>query len=65
MAHLNAEELVQKATTSEQYFTSLPTETRIEMIATMVVDRILIDLDNGRFLLKELQEGEDSGNTTK
>ncbi len=65
MAQLNAEELVQKATTSEQYFTSLPTETRIEMIATMVVDRILIDLDNDRLLLKELQEGEEHGDTTE
>ncbi len=58
MAQLKAEELVQKAATSEQYFTTLPTETRIEMIATLVVDRILADLDNGRFLLKELKEGE-------
>ena len=58
MAHLKAEELVQKAATSEQYFTTLPTETRIEMIATLVVDRIFADLDNGRFLLKELKEGE-------
>lgn len=65
MAHLNAEELVKKATTSEQYFTSLPTETRIEMIATMVVDRILADLDTGKFLLKELMEGEKNGNTTE
>lgn len=58
MAQLKAEELVQKAATSEQYFTTLPTEVRIEMIATLVVDRILADLDSGRFLLKELKEGE-------
>lgn len=60
MAQLKAEELVRKAATSEQYFTTLPTEIRIEMIATLVVDRILADLDNGRFLLKELKEGEKS-----
>lgn len=58
MAQVNAEELVQKAATSEQYFTTLPTETRIELIAILVVDRIFADLDNGRFLLKELKEGE-------
>ena len=57
MSQVNVEELVQKAATSEQYFTTLPTETRIEMIAVLVVDRILADLQNGRFLLKELQEG--------
>lgn len=58
MAQANVEELVQKAATSEQYFTTLPTETRIELIAVLVVDRILADLQNGRFLLKELKEGE-------
>lgn len=58
MAQLKVEELVQKAATSEQYFTTLPTETRIEMISNLVVDRILADLDNGGFLLKELVEGE-------
>ena len=58
MAQANVEELVQKAATSEQYFTTLPTETRIELIAVLVVDRILSDLQNGRFLLKELKEGE-------
>jgi hypothetical protein len=31
------------------------------MIATLVVDRILADLDNGRFLLKELKKGEKNG----
>jgi len=58
MAQANVEELVRKAATSEQYFTTLPTETRIELIAVLVVDRILADLQNGRFLLKELKEGE-------
>ncbi len=56
MAQLKAEELVQKAATTEQYFTTLPTETRVEMIATLVVDRILADLETGGFLLKELEE---------
>lgn len=58
MAQLKVEELVQKAATSEQFFTTLPTEMRIEMIATLVIDRILADLDTGRFLLEELKEGE-------
>ena len=60
MVQPKVEELVQKAATSEQYSTTLPTETRIEMIAILVVDRILADLENGRFLLKELKEGEKS-----
>lgn len=58
MIRPQVEELIQKAATSEQYFTTLQTETRIEMIAILVVDRILADLENGRFLLKELKEGE-------
>lgn len=61
MAQPKVEELIQKAATSEQYFTTLPTETRIEMIATLVVDRILADIDNGRFLLNELTEGDKAG----
>ena len=58
MIQPKAEELVHKAATSEQYFTTLPTETRIEMIAILVVDRILADLETGKFLLKELKERE-------
>ncbi len=60
MAQLKVQELVKKAANSEQYFTTLPTETRIEMIAILVVDCILADLENGGFLLKELQEGGQS-----
>ena len=65
MVQPKVEELIQKAATSEQYFTTLPTETRIEMIAILVVDRILADLENGRFLLKELKEGEKNSHEHK
>ena len=58
MAQPKVRELVEKAATSEQYFTTLPVQTRIEMIAVLVVDRILADIDNGGFLLKELEEGD-------
>jgi len=58
MAQIRVEELVHKAATSEQYFTSLPTETRIEMISILVVNRIIEDMNGGRFLLKELEERE-------
>lgn len=58
MARPQVEELVQKAATSEQYFTTLPTETRIEMIAILVIDHIVADIENGGFLLKEIEEGE-------
>lgn len=59
------DELVQKAATSEQYFTTLPTETRIEMIASLVVDQILADLENGRFLLSELMKEEGTSHEHK
>lgn len=58
MSRVDTEELVQRAATSEQYFTSLSTETRIEMISILVVDRIMEDIDGGGFLLRELKETE-------
>lgn len=60
MAQPKVQELVEKAASSEQYFTTLPVQTRIEMIAILVVDRILADIDTGGFLLKELEEGDTS-----
>lgn len=60
MAQIKVEELAHKAATSEQYFTSLPTDARIEMLSILVVDRIIADLDGGRFLLNELKEREEN-----
>ena len=60
MAQQKVQELVEKAASSEQYFTTLPVQTRIEMIAILVVDRILADIDTGDFLLKELKKGDSS-----
>lgn len=60
MAQLKAEESVQKAATSEQYFTSLPTQTRIEMISVLVVEQIIADISGGRFLLRELKKLEEN-----
>ena len=61
MASQQVRELVEKAANSEQYFTTLPTQARIEMIAILVVDQIMADIDNGGFLLEEIKkEGDES-----
>ena len=61
MASQQVRELVEKAANSEQYFTALSTQARIEMIAVLVVDQIMADIDNGGALLEELKkEGDKS-----
>lgn len=59
MASKQVRELVEKAANSEQYFTTLSTQARIEMIAVLVVDQIMADMDNGGVLLEELKEERD------
>jgi len=59
MAGQQVRELVEKAANSEQYFTTLSTQARIEMIAILVVDQIIADIDNGGFLLEEIKKEGD------
>ena len=61
MASQQVRELVEKAANSEQHFTTLSTQARIEMIAVLVVDQIMADIDNGGALLEEIKnEGDKS-----
>lgn len=59
MASQQVRELVEKAANSEQYFTTLSTQARIEMIAVLVVDQIMADIDNDVALLEEIKNEED------
>ena len=59
MASQQVRELVEKAANSEQYFMTLSTQARIEMIAVLVVDQIMADIDNGGALLEELKKEGD------
>lgn len=62
MASQQVRELIVKAANSEQYFTTLSTQARIEMIAILVVDQIVADIDNGGFLLEEIKNKGDKSN---
>ncbi|NCU38608.1 hypothetical protein EOL96_06165 [Candidatus Saccharibacteria bacterium] len=62
MAGQQVRELIEKAANSEQYFTTLSTQARIEMIAVLVVDQIIADIDNGGFLLEEIKNKGDKSN---
>lgn len=49
-----------QASNAENHYINLPTEERLDFLATLIVDRIEHDISNNQELLKKIRERHDN-----